>query len=65
MKFRVVAIIILLSLLFFFVFEKVSANKNKEQITNIEQIKILKYLPKDNKLLFISNLDSFNIINHI
>ena len=65
MKFRVVAIIILLSLLFFFVFEKVSANKNKGKITNIEQIKILKYVPKGNKLLFISNLDSSNIINNI
>ena len=65
MKLRVVAIIILLSLLFFFVFDKVSANKNKEKITNIEQIKILKYVPKGNKLLFISNLDSSNIINNI
>ena len=65
MKFRVVAIIILLSLLFLFVFEKVYANKNKGEITNIEQIKILKYVPKGNKLLFISNLDISNIINNI
>ena len=40
MRLRVVAIIILLSLLIFFGFKKVSANKNKEQISNIEQIKI-------------------------
>ena len=64
MKLRVVSIILLLSLLLFFGFKKVSANKNKDQNTNIEQLSILKYLPEDNKLLFISNLDSFNIINN-
>ena len=65
MKLKVVAIILLLSLLFFFGFKKVSANKNKKQSTNIEQLNILKYLPEDNKLLFISNLNSLNIINKI
>ena len=64
MKLRLVAIILLLSLLLFFGFKKVSANKNKEQSTNIEQLRILKYIPKNNKLLFISNLDSFNIDNN-
>ena len=64
MKLRVVAIILLLSLLLFFGFQKVSANKNKEQRTNIEQLNILKYIPKNNKLLFISNLDSFHIANN-
>ncbi len=64
MKLRVVAIILLLSLLLFFGFKKVSANKNKEQSTNIEQLNILKYIPEKNKLLFISNLDSFNIVNN-
>ena len=64
MKIRVVAIILLLSLLLFFGFKKVSANKNKEQSTNIEQLNILKYIPENNKLLFISNLDSFNFINN-
>ena len=65
MKLKVVTIILLLSLLIFFGFKKISANKNKEQSTNIEQLNILKYLPEDNKLLFISNLDSSNIINNI
>jgi hypothetical protein len=65
MRLRVVAIIILLSLLLFFGFKKVSANKNKEVSTNIEQLNILKYIPENNKLLFISNLDSFNIFNNI
>ena len=64
MRLRVVAIIILLSLLLFFGFKKVSANKNKEQSTNIEQLNIFKYLPENNKFLFISNLDSFNIVNN-
>ncbi len=64
MKLRVVAIILLLSLLLFFAFKKVSAIKNKEQSTNIEQLNILKYIPEKNKLLFISNLDSFNIGNN-
>jgi len=64
MRLRVVAIIILLSLLLFFGFKKVSANKNKEQSTNTEQLNILKYVPENNKLLFISNLDSLNIVNN-
>ena len=53
MKLRVVAIILLLSLLLFFGFKKVSTNKNKEQSTNIEQLNILKYIPANNKLLFM------------
>ena len=61
MKLRVITIILLLSLFLFFGFKRVSANKNKEQNTNIEQLNILKYIPEDNKLLFISYLDSFNI----
>jgi len=64
MKLRVVAIILLLSLLLFFGFKKVSTNKNKEQSTNIEQLNILKYIPENNKLLFISNFDSFHIVNN-
>ena len=64
MKLRVVAIILLLSLLLFFGFKKVSPNKNKEQSTNIEQLSIIKYVPENNKLLFISNLDNFNIVNN-
>jgi len=64
MKLRVVVIILLLSLLLFFGLKKVSANKNKEQSTNIEQINILRYIPENNKLLFISNLDRFHIVNN-
>ena len=64
MKFKVVAIILLISLLFFFGFKKISANKNNKQSTNIEQLNVLKYLPENNKLLFISNLDVSNNINN-
>jgi len=65
MRLRVVAIIILLSLLLVFGFKKVSANKNKDHSTNIEQLNILKYIPENNKLLFISNFDNFNIVNKL
>ena len=64
MKLKVVALILLLSFLLFFGFKKVSANKNNEQSTNIEQLNILKYIPEKNKLLFISNFDIFKIINN-
>ena len=64
MKLKVIAIILLFSLLLFFGFKKISANKNKELSTNIEQLNILKYIPEKNKLLFISNLDSFDVINN-
>jgi len=64
MKLRLVVIILLLSLLLFFGFKKVSANKNKGQSTNIEQLNILRYIPENNKLLFISNLESFHIVNN-
>ena len=56
MKLKLIAIILLLALLLFFGSKKISSNKNKELSTNIDQLNILKYLPKDNKLLFISNL---------
>jgi len=64
MKLRVVAIIVLLSLLIFVGFKKVAVNKNKKQSTNIEQLNILKYIPENNKLLFISNFDSFHIVDN-
>ena len=64
MKLRLVAIILILSLLIFFGFKKVSVNKNKEQSTNIEQLNILKYVPEENKILFISNLDILKIVNN-
>ena len=62
---KVVFIILLLSLLFLIGFKKITSHKNEVQRTNIQQLKILRYLPEDNKLLFISNFDSSNIINNI
>ena len=64
MKLRGVGIILLLSLLLFIGFKKISATKNADQSINIEQLNIFKYIPDNNKLLFISNLDSFNIVNN-
>ena len=61
MKLRVIAIILLLSLFLFFGLEKIYANKYNDQNKNLGQLKILKYLPEDSKLLFISNFDSSNI----
>ena len=65
MKLRLVAITILLTLLLFFGFRKISAHTNKELITNNQGVNILKYLPEDSKLSFFSNLNNFNIINNI
>ena len=65
MKVKLVGLIITLSLLFFFGFKIISVHKKEVQSTNIEQLNILNYLPEDNKLLFISNFDSSNIINNI
>jgi len=64
MKLRLIAIILLISLIIFVGFKKISPNKNNEQSTNIEQLNILKYVPEKNKLLFISNFDNFNIVNN-
>jgi len=64
MKLRRLTIILLLSFLLFFGFKKIITNNNNKQSINIEQLNIFKYLPKDSKLLFISNLDSSHIINN-
>jgi len=61
MNFKVIAIIILLSLCFFFGFKKISSYRNATSNENIGELKILKYLPSNNKLLFISNSQSSKI----
>ncbi len=63
MNFKVIAIIILLSLCFFFGFKKISSYRNETSNQNLGELKILKYLPRDNKLLFISNTQSSDIRN--
>ena len=63
MNFKVIAIIILLSLCFFFGFKTISSYRNETSTQNLGELKILKYLPRDNKLLFISNSQSSDIGN--
>ena len=63
MNFKVIAIIILLSLCFFFGFKTISSYRNETSNQNLGELKILKYLPRDNKLLFISNSQSSDIRN--
>ena len=63
MNFKVIAIIILLSLCFFFGFKTISSYRNETSNQNLGELKILKYLPRDNKLLFISNSQSSDIGN--
>ncbi len=65
MNLKVLCIIILLSLLFVFGFKKIYASKNGVKTTNIEQLKILKFLPEENKLLFISNFNTSNFFENI
>ncbi len=64
MNYKVLAIIILLFLCFFFGFKKISSYRNVTTNGTIGELRILKYLPKDNKLLFISNFQSSNIKNN-
>ena len=46
-------------------FEEISYSYNKVSQDNISELNILKYLPKDNKTLFISNTKSSKITNVI
>ena len=63
MNFKVIAIIILLSLCFFFGFKTISSYRNETSNQNLGELKILKYLPRYNNLLFISNSQSSEIRN--
>ena len=65
MKPKIIVIVILISLCFFFGFNKISNYKNNTNNSNIAELKIFRYLPKNNKLLFISNFKSSNILNNI
>ena len=65
MNLKVLVIILFLSLFFFFGFNKISNFRNETRDSDFGELNILKYLPKDNKLLFISNFKSSNIINNI
>ena len=55
MNIRLLIIITLLSICCIFGFEKISYSLNKVHKDDISELKILKYLPKNNKSFFISN----------
>ena len=63
-KIKIIAIIILLSFCIFFGLKKVSNLKNEPKNSVIEELKILDYVPKDNKSLFFSNLEISKLIKN-
>ncbi len=65
MNIKYLTVIIILFLCFNFGFEETSYSLNKVSQNDISELKILKYLPKDNKTLFISNTKSSKITNAI
>jgi hypothetical protein len=54
MNFKQSIVITILSLCCIFGFEEISYSLNKVSRDDISELKILKYLPKDNKTFFIS-----------
>ncbi len=65
MNIRVLPIVTTLFLCFIFGFQNVSYGLNKVSQDDISELKILNYLPKDNKTFFISNAKSSKIKNDI
>ena len=65
MNIKLCTVITILSLTFFFGFDKISYSLNKITEDNIAELKILNYLPKDNKIFFISNSHSSKIANDL
>ena len=65
MNIKFLTVITILSLFCIFGFEKTSYSLNKVSQDDISELKILKYLPKDNKTFFISNTKSSKITNVI
>ncbi len=63
MNIKLLTLITILSLLFFG-FGKTSFSLNEVIQDDISELKILKYLPKDNKTIFISNTNISEIINN-
>ncbi|MDC3118596.1 hypothetical protein OA503_02905, partial [Prochlorococcus sp. AH-716-K03] len=65
MNIKYLTVITILSLCCIFGFEEISYSLNKVSQDDISELKILKYLPKDNKTIFISNTKSSKITNVI
>ena len=61
MNIKSLTLITILSLCCIFGFEQISYSLNNVSQHDISELKILKYLPKDNKTFFISNTKSSNI----
>lgn len=61
MNIKYLTVVTILSLCCIFGFEEISYSLNKVSRDDISELKILKYLPKDNKTLFISNTKSSKI----
>ena len=65
MNIKLITTTFILSLCLIFGFEETSYSLNKASPNNIAELEILKYLPKHNKTLFISNSKSTKIISDI
>ena len=65
MNIKYLTVVTILSLCCIFGFEEISYSLNKVSRDDISELKILKYLPKDNKTFFISNTKSSKITNFI
>jgi len=65
MNIKYLTVITILFLCCIFGFEETSYSLNKRNQNDISELKILKYLPKDNKKFFISNTKSSKITNAI
>ncbi len=65
MNIRLLTVITILSLCFIFGFEKISYSLNKVSQDDISELKILNYLPKNNKTFFISNTKISNITSNL
>ena len=65
MNIKYLTVVTILSLCCIFGFEEISYSLNKVSRDDISELKILKYLPKDNKTFFISNTKSSKITKFI
>ena len=65
MNIKYLTVITILFLCCIFGFEETSYSLNKVSQNDISELKILKYLPKDNKTFFISNTKSSKITNAV
>ncbi len=65
MNIKYLTVITILSLCCIFGFAEISYSLNKASQNDISELKILKFLPKENKTLFISNAKSSKIVSDI